>query len=84
MVWNSPTYLEDRHGSFIAYAVTCQSEQEIPSNYRFGNLIQVTIDQLHPFQTYNCCVLLQTTMANSTETCQQQDTSEDGKFITFG
>ena len=81
VAWNSPTYLEDWHGSFIAYIIKCQSEETETSTYRFGNLTQVTVNQLNPFQVYNCCVLLQTTMANSTETCQQQETSEDGKFV---
>lgn len=81
MSWDSSTYLEDRHGSFIAYVVMCQSEGEVTSTYRFGNLTQVIVNQLHPFQMYNCCVLLQTTMANSTETCLQEETSEDGNLI---
>lgn len=82
MGWNSPAYLEDRHGSFVTYVVTCQSEGEIISanGYRFGNVTQVIIDELLPFQTYNCCVLLQTTMANSTEACQEQETPEGGKY----
>ena len=80
MGWNSPTYLEDRHGSFIAYIVKCQSEGGAIATYRFGNVTLVIIDQLLAFQVYNCCVLLQTTMANSTETCQQQRTAEDGNL----
>ena len=80
MGWNSPTYLEDRHGSFIGYIVKCQSEGGAISTYRFGNVVLATIDQLLAFQVYNCCVFLQTTMANSTETCQQQRTAEDGNF----
>ena len=78
MGWNSPTYLEVLHGSFIAYIVKCQSEVGAISNYRLGNVTLVAIDQFLPFQTYNCCVSLQTTMANSTEVCQQQTTEEDG------
>ena len=81
MSWNSPTYLEDRHGSFIAYIVKCQSERGEIYNYSFGNVTLVTMDRLLPFQLYNCCVSLQTAMANSTETCQQQRTAEDGKHL---
>ena len=69
--WNSPAYLEDRHGSFIAYIVQCQSEGGTISTYRL-NMTLVTINRLLAFQTYNYCVSLQTDMANSTETCQQQ------------
>ena len=80
MSWNPPTYLEDRHGSFISYIVKCQSEGGAITTFRFGNMTLVTIERLLAFQGYNCCVLLQTTMANSTETCQQQRTAEDGNF----
>ena len=82
MAWNLPTYLENRHGSFIAFIVKCQLEGGAVSTYRFGNmtLVIVTIDQLLPYQMYNCCVSLQTALANSTETCQQQRTAEDGNL----
>ena len=80
MSWNPPTYLENRHGPFIAFIVKCQSEGEAVSTYTFGNETLVTIDRLLPYQTYNCCVSLQTALANSTETCQQQRTAEDGNL----
>lgn len=44
---------------------------------------RATLDELLPFTMYNCCVSLQTTLANSTEVCQQEMTPEDGtKYIT--
>ena len=81
MTWNSPTLIPERHGSFIAYSVECLSGGNTTSDYRLKNVTQVTIDQCLPYKTYNCCVSLHTTLANSTEICQQQRTLEEGKWV---
>lgn len=78
MGWSPPSYVIDRHGTFVAYIVKCQTVGELVSTYRLGNMSLVTVDRLLPFHIYNCCVSLQTTMGNSTESCQQQRTAEDG------
>ena len=49
--------------------------------YKLSNVTQANIiEQYLPYSTYNCCVSLQTTQANSTAVCQQQRTPEDGKY----
>lgn len=72
--------LKAKHGSFIAYTVQCQSEEQSTTIYKLANenVTQVTIEKLLPFTTYTCCASIETTMANSTTTCLQQRTPEDG------
>ena len=80
LTWTSPANLKEKHGSFVAYSVKCWSKGQITAAYKLENVTQVIIDQCLPFSTYNCCVSLQTTQANSTAMCQQQRTPEDGKI----
>ena len=82
MIWTSPANLKEKHGSFVAYIVECWSEGQTTATYELANVTQVIIEQCLPYSTYNCCVSLQTTQANSTAVCQQQSTPEDGKFDT--
>ena len=80
MTWTSPANLKGKHGSFVAYAVKCWSKGQATAAYKLSNVTQVNIEQCLPYSTYNCCVSLQTTQANSTAVCQQQRTPEDGKY----
>ena len=80
MAWELPT-LGLSHGSFIAYYIECQSKGVfILTNYTITleNVTQTEINNVAPFTTYNCCVSLQTTQANSIAICQQQRTPEEG------
>ena len=82
MAWELPT-LGRSHGSFIAYSTECQSEGVFTlTNYiMVQNVTQTEINNVAPFTTYNCCVSLQTTQANSVAICQQQRTPEEGTQI---
>lgn len=70
------------HGSFVAYTVQCQSEEQSSTLYKLANknATQVIIEKLLPFTMYTCCASIETTMANSTTTCLQQRTPEDGNI----
>ena len=88
MTWNSPTSFTEQHGLFVAYVVKCWSGEHLTTTSTLENVTQVTIDDCIPYQVYNCCVSLQTTLANSTEICQQQRTFEGGScnvilFVRF-
>ena len=78
MTWNSPTDFKESHGSFVAYTVECWSKGQATAVYRLENVTQVIVDQCLPAITYNCCVSLQTTLANSTAICQLGKTLEEG------
>ena len=79
MTWNnSHSYTEERHGQFVAYLIKCCSEGRCASVLDLESHTQATLDELLPFTMYNCCVSLQTTLANTTEVCQQKLTPEDG------
>ena len=80
MTWDPPTDLKQSHGSFIAYIVKCWSDGQATAVYNLENVTQVIVDHCLPFETYNCCVSLQTTLANSTATCQLGKTLEEGKY----
>ena len=75
------------HGSFIAYTVQCRSEdlEQSTTVYKLANenVTRVIIERLLPFTTYTCCASIETTMANSTTTCLQQRTPEDGILLKF-
>ena len=78
LTWNSPTSFRGQHGLFVAYVVKCWSGERLTATYILENVTEVIIDDCLPYQVYNCCVSLQTTLANSTEICQQQRTFEGG------
>ena len=85
MAWELPT-LGLNHGSFIAYSIKCQSEGVFTLTndtiiIMLQNVTQTEINNVVPFTTYNCCVSLQTTQANSIAICQQQRTPEEGTQI---
>ena len=80
IAWNP---LKEKQYSFIAHTVQCSLAEQTVAVYKLANknVTQVTIEQLLPFKKYTCCVSIQTAMANSTATCQQQRTQEDGNSI---
>ena len=74
-----------RHGDLVHYTITCYSEEH--PGYIFTMILTPTgdrreevIDGLLPYNTYNCCISVQTTMANSSVVCQQAPTLEEGPF----
>lgn len=81
MTWDLPVNFSKNHGSFVAYTIRCLSRGQLTVEYTLGNITQATIDECLPYQTYNCCVSLHTTLGNSTEVCKLQRTLQDGNFV---
>ena len=81
MSWASSSYTEEKHGYFVAYAINCCAQEgHCTSIFEQDNRTHIKMEGFLPFTTYNCCISLQTTLANSTEVCQEQMTLEDGNI----
>lgn len=84
--WDSPANLSQRHGNVVCYTITCDSEEHPGytfSIYRLGSEREVVLDRLLPYNTYNCCVSIQTTLANSSAVCQKAQTPEEGILALY-
>ena len=80
--WSSPIDFDTRHGSVISYTITCSSELDQGINsVTLGETQEADIEGLLPHNSYNCCLSLQTTLANSSSVCQQVQTPQDGKLV---
>ena len=80
--WDIPADPEERHGTVVLTSVICDSEGMLGSITGYGVGIEryVTFDGLFPYSNYNCCISLQTTLANSSVICRMAQTPEDGNI----
>ena len=79
--WDVPADPKQRHGTVVLSSITCEAERTSGhrfSGYSFGNERTATLDGLIPYNTYNCCVSVRTTLATSPSVCQNARTPEDG------
>ena len=78
--WDIPADPEDRHGSVVLSLITCESKGTLSTVTGFGTGTDrnFTLDGLYPDSNYNCCISLQTTLANSSAICQSAQTPQDG------
>ena len=72
--WDSPDDPDQLHGNILSYTITCGalSTSNVPASK------DVSFDGLLPYSTYNCCVSMETTKANSSAACQEGTTLEEG------
>ena len=80
--WKLPLGFNERHGTVVHYPIQCISEENpehIINIYNPRDMREVELDRLIPYNTYNCCVSVQTTLANSSVVCQAARTPEEGR-----
>lgn len=84
--WNAPVDPKQRHGAVVLTSITCEAELDHEgastghsvSDYSFGDERTNTLDGFLPYNTYNCCVSVRTSLATSPSVCQEARTPEDG------
>ena len=76
--WYNPADSEGRHGDVLRYPITCVSEENTLSAYGRSDGREFMLEGLAPYSTYNCCVSIQTTLANSSVVCLTVQTPEEG------
>ena len=84
MSWNFPVNFSERHGDVVSSPITCNSQENprrIISVSAEGDLRETVIESLVPYNTYNCCLSIMTTLANSSMVCRQAQTPEAGWSI---
>lgn len=81
--WELPLVFFERHGTVVHFQVQCESEENTEHGiiiYSPHNVREVELVSLTPYNTYNCCISLQTTLANSSLVCQVARTPEKGNI----
>ena len=81
--WQSPVDPNGRHGDFVRSPVVCYSDDNSrQTTTAYGrsadNQVTFEVEALMPYSYYNCCVSVETTLANSTGVCQSTQTPQDG------
>lgn len=79
VTWSPPVNLERMHGVIVSFTVKCGSFNT-SSNDRLSSIeiIKVSFSGLLPYTSYNCCVSVKTTIANSSVVCHEGTTLEEG------
>ena len=85
VTWDSPVDQDGVHGTITSYTVTCNAVishtiDVQASEENINVTMEVSFDELLPYTTYNCCVSMETTKANSSAACQEGLTLEEGIF----
>lgn len=79
--WDSPDHPDQLHGNIISYSITCDTiTTNVPAS---EEAMDVLFDGLLPYTTYNCCVSMEATIANSSAACQEGVTLEEGRLIVL-
>ena len=73
VIWDTPDDPDQLHGNILSYTITCGA---LTSNVPASE--DVSFDGLLPYTTYNCCVSMETTKANSSAACLEGTTLEEG------
>ena len=81
LTWGSPVDNEGRDGMIQSYSLNCESEQDL--EYILiddvdNETLNFTVEMIHPYKSYECCISVQTTNGNSTVACAQETTLEEG------
>ena len=78
--WDIPADPEERHGDVVLTSIVCEAEgtQATITGFGIGIERSIILGGLSPHSNYNCCILLQTTLANSSAVCQNAQTPQDG------
>ena len=77
--WVSPDDPDQQvHGNILSYTITCGAfTMNVPAS---EEAMDVSFDGLLPYTTYSCCISIVMTEANSSATCQEGVTLEEGKM----
>ena len=82
--WELPLVFLEKHGTVVRFPIQCESEEDVEHSinvYGPPNVREVELVSLTPYITYNCCISIQTTLANSSVVCQAARTPEKGNSI---
>ena len=79
--WHPPIDPKRRHGDVLRYPIVCVSEDNPGSTFAAAGQSddrELVLQGLLPYNTYNCCMSVQTTLANSSAVCKKARTLEEG------